>query len=416
MRRIARLPRPSRSALSALAIALLIALLAEVPYLIADRQADRGWAFAGMMWCPWDYANFGAAMAEGASSSSWLIHNHTTQEPHPAILMYPFYVGLGKLAGRLGMSPESIFRVAAAVGRIALALSLLRLSRSVLSGIGGVGLGFVLAAFSGGPGALIAVAQGLGLLPRSGALYAANSGMYPELNTFLVLLTTPHLLIGLALAVELARQYYQSWGEAGGSSWAWLARGSLLGLALGLVNTFGVPAVLAPMWAHLGLATLWRRKVPARPAAVAVGTLAFGLPMPLYSLIVMRQDPIWTLTHSVQNLLPSPDLIHMIDGFGLLAILALVGLPRLLRQPQPRSLVLPVWCLTCLVLMYFPVAYQRRFGYGLQPMLAMMAAVGLGPILAGVSVRPSLAARLKPFAIRFVFLLLLFTGNMLLSD
>jgi hypothetical protein len=64
-------------------------------------------------------------------------------------------------------------------------------------------------------------------------------------------------------------------------------------------------------------------------------------------------------------------------GLGPLLGLAVLGLPALLRGPKPGGLLILVWVVVSLALMYAPVAYQRRFAFGLQPMLAVAAAFGL---------------------------------------
>jgi hypothetical protein len=83
-------------------LALVAAAAMEVPYLLAYSQAAEGHVFVGMLWTPQDFAQYGAAMREGAASTSWLVHDHLSGEPHEPVLMYALYVALGKLAGGLG--------------------------------------------------------------------------------------------------------------------------------------------------------------------------------------------------------------------------------------------------------------------------------------------------------------------------
>ena len=86
-----------------------VMLLVEIPYLVAHAQIARGLVFVGMFWSPHDFAQYAAAMREGAASASWLVHDHLSGEPHAPALMYTFYVALGKASVMLGMQPEATF-------------------------------------------------------------------------------------------------------------------------------------------------------------------------------------------------------------------------------------------------------------------------------------------------------------------
>ena len=63
--------------LAAVPVALLVLL--QIPYAIAHLQLSEHLVFVGV-WAPRDLAQYGAAMREGAASSSWFIHDHLTGE------------------------------------------------------------------------------------------------------------------------------------------------------------------------------------------------------------------------------------------------------------------------------------------------------------------------------------------------
>jgi hypothetical protein len=83
-------------------------------------------------------------------------------------------------------------------------------------------------------------------------------------------------------------------------------------------------------------------------------------------------QPFWDTTYGAQNLLPSPAPHELLVDLGPTLILALLGAYALRGRIAPFGLVL--WLLLALVAMYLPVPYQRRLGFGIEPMIAVLAA------------------------------------------
>src|ERR1700704_436029 len=81
--------------ISVLIIALLIG---ELPVMLAACCAPHGATGLGTVWFVNDFAQYESAMRQGAEQAGWLIHDPFTAEPHQPTLMFPLYVGIGKLA------------------------------------------------------------------------------------------------------------------------------------------------------------------------------------------------------------------------------------------------------------------------------------------------------------------------------
>jgi hypothetical protein len=124
-------------------------LVIEAPYLLAYWQTS-GYVFTGMIWSPHDLSQYAAAMREGAATSSWLIHDHLTGEPHVPAFMYPLYVALGKLAGLLGLDFQAVYHGAEIVSRAILLGSIWTFCGAILPERSQCRLAFILAAFSSG--------------------------------------------------------------------------------------------------------------------------------------------------------------------------------------------------------------------------------------------------------------------------
>src|SRR5215469_6855930 len=90
------------------AAAVLVALCG-VPYVLSALLGPVDLERIGTFWFMRDFSQYEAAMREGASQSGWLIHDHFSAEPHAAALMYPLYVGAGKLASLIGLSNSAAF-------------------------------------------------------------------------------------------------------------------------------------------------------------------------------------------------------------------------------------------------------------------------------------------------------------------
>lgn len=119
-----------------------------------------------------------------------------------------------------------------------------------------------------------------------------------------------------------------------------------------------------------------RRRVPLRALRAFLLVLIGALPFFAYDFLVFNFDAFWSVAYGKQNVLVSPSPVSLVAGFGGIVALAVVGLLAFLRGfPMERLLVLVALVLG-LLLMYSPVEYQRRFAFGLQPLIAEIAAVG----------------------------------------
>jgi hypothetical protein len=200
------------------------------------------------------------------------------------------------------------------------------------------------------------------------ALLPATINSYLEMGSFGVLFSAPHLMLGLALTLVCAPLYLRAWHTGGWRRSALLA-GSVL--ALSLVHPFNVPVLLSVLGAH---AAVTRR----RSAAAAVIAAAFAAaPMLLYHLLVFGADPFWSSTYAAQNLMPSPAPWMLPIDFGLVMLAAPLAWPVVRGWPTERRYLVLVWVGLGMAWMYAPVPYQRRLAFGLQPGLALLAAVGL---------------------------------------
>ena len=110
-------------------------------------------------------------------------------------------------------------------------------------------------------------------------------------------------------------------------------------------------------------------------AAVALG----ALPMLAYSWGAIRQHPVLAEWNQ-QNLTPSPPLIEVMLGYGLVMVLAIVGVVLGKARSRPSSRLLITWAILGFVMLYLPISLQRRLMLGLFVPMAALAGLGIQAI------------------------------------
>ncbi|MGQ9677021.1 MAG: hypothetical protein ACUVX1_15275 [Chloroflexota bacterium] len=372
-----------------LAMVVAATLLAvEVPYLLTQVQAARGVVFTGMFWSPHDLAQFLAAMREGAAGSLWLIHDHLTGEPHSPALMYVPYVALGKLAGAIGLDFQQAYHLFELASRAVLIVSIYLFCCTMLRELRQRRLALALIAFSSGLELCV-----------------------PEFSTFLAMFTAPHLMLGLASILLGARFYTLSW--LGRPLTAVMAAG-LATLGLGLTHSFSLVTLGVVVAVHLGLSWLMGARPPRTALAAAGAMFLTASPFVLYSLLVFGMDPFWSVVYGRQNVTPTPSIGLLVLSLGPFLILAGLGLRDFTRQMTPGRWLVLVWIIASVILMYAPVGYQRRFAFGLQPMLGIVGAGALESTWNWVRQRGRLPLRADRFLLTLSLLMALACGPLLL--
>jgi hypothetical protein len=347
----------------------MLVVVCGLPYLLASLFGPSDMEHIGTFWFVRDFSQYQAAMREGAYGTGWLIHDHFSAEPHAAALMYPLYVGAGKLAATLGTSDFAVFAALEWLGRLSVLLAVYVFAATFVQKSAQRKLAVALALGTLGLDTIAALARagldGLGAHAVA-SLLPDTINPYLEVSSFGALLSAPHLMFGLALTLLCAPLYLQAVKRSG---W-WLALLGVTVLTLSLVHSFNTPVVASVLVVH---AALTGRR--AWPAALVAGLAA--APMALYSLVLYQTDPFWSGTYSQQNLMPSPAPWLLPLDFGVVLLAAPLAWRTVRRWPSERRRLILLWIGAGLLWMYAPVPYQRRFAFGVQPALSVLAAIGL---------------------------------------
>ena len=353
-------------------LAAVLLVLVAVPYAIALLHPPEGYLLARTLYYGNDLSQYLAAMGDGIASSSWLVHDHLTSEPHSPALMYTLYVVMGKVAGLLGLPVIPLFAVVVAVSTAALTFAAYSFSAAFLNRVRDRRTALILVLFGSGIGIWIAAAGVAD--PSAGDTGRGFAFHRAELSTYLLPFGPPHLTLGLALLLV--------WGRAL-AEWCWTGSTRTLlwlllsTLGVGLVNSFSMASLVAVSSSYALVRWLQTARFPLREVAASVLVGVVSAPLLVNSLLTFALNPFWGRTYGQQNMTPSASPWVLAADLGVLLPLAVAGVIAS-KGRRESKLLLSVWFVTLAVAMYLPVSFQRRFGFGLQPALAVLAALGMG--------------------------------------
>jgi hypothetical protein len=192
-----------------------------------------------------------------------------------------------------------------------------------------------------------------------------------ESNAFLSMLYSPHFILSSALIIVSFHLLLRAFETRR------VRYGVLAGAAALLLfqfHPFHVPVLYAVPGVFLAVEAV-RRSLRRDMVLSYLLFLAVSSPSVVYHLLVLR-DPMWRAIAD-NNATPTPNVFHVIFGFGMISMLWIFGY-RILRREGDRigtlrAGFLSVWILVQTGLVYCPFSFQRRMLEGLQFPLTLLA-------------------------------------------
>lgn len=360
---------------------LLIVGITLIPPTLGRLYGPQDRVHVGTYWYNQDFTQYQATMREAATSPSWLVHDHSSAEPHEPVFMFPLYSAIGKLATATSLDALAVYAAVEMAGRVVLSIALYVFAASMIGSVAGRRLAFVLTAFSSGLSFWAFVGQAfLGTVPSSPEIRPGGTTYVVEVVTFGNFFTAPHLALGLA-ATLVAVVLFAAASRGSRRALALLAANIA---TLGLLNPFNLPVLLCVFGIHAVWRSLGERHAVRWAFAACAAATGAAVPMLVYNFTIFSLAPFWGLAYGADNRLPSPAPWSLPVEFGIALLLAPFGALALRRARTSEQALLITWLLVGLVCMYAPVAYQRRFAFGLQPALATLAAIGWPLALSGI--------------------------------
>jgi hypothetical protein len=353
--------------LLALTLSLIILIISGLPFLYGGLAAAPGQRFSGFVIGLEDGNSYLAKMQQGRSGY-WLFRLAYTPEPHRAEPFFIFYISLGKIAGMLNLPNPLMLHLSRLVTIPFGLLAFYYFSAYFIDRIRVRQLALLIFGLTGGLGWLWVALGGsseLGRMPVD--LWV------PDASFFLTTLAFPHLPLaqGLLLLFSLFGLEFVRRGRSGVGVAA-----AGCGLVISLIHPHTVPV----MTVILGLYILWQsytRKKLLLSWLLRLGLIILpALPYLSYVLVVFNRNPAFVAWRN-QSLTYSPAPLHYLLGFGITFVCALLGLSLTWRGADSKYRFLHIWTLSVPLLVYLPIALQRRFLDGYQAPLVVLATIGL---------------------------------------
>ncbi|HEX9014656.1 MAG TPA: hypothetical protein VF960_01485 [Chloroflexota bacterium] len=350
--------------------AAVLALLVAAPYAVALLHPPQGFLMQRTLFYGGDLSQYLAAMGDGAASPSWLVRDHLTAEAHSPAFMYPFYVLLGKVGALLGLPPLPLFAFFSIFAIPAFVFGAYYFAAGFIDSHRQRAAATLFVLFSSGFGIWVAAAGALdpaGTAGPSGFAYDRA-----EVSSYLLPFGPPHLTFALALLLVWGRAL-ADWSWGGGARNLAIMAVAVLGVSL--LNSFTAAPMLVLAGGYAAVRWIALGRFPSREAGAALLAGAAAAPVLAASLATFALDPFWSVTYGRQNTTGSPPVWALAVDFGFSLLLAAIGLTSR-KVPATRRGFLGFWVVALALMMYAPVGFQRRFGFGLQPALAVAAALG----------------------------------------
>lgn len=343
--------------------------LSLIPTILAYSTAPSGTVFTGFLLNPLDGFSYLAKMKQGADGS-WLFSLPYATEPGPGTFLFVYHLLLGHLSRWTGISMIAVFHAVRVIAAGVMFLLVYVLFQATLPESGSRRSALLLTIFGSGLGWLAAPLFDL----------QPSDLMIPESIPFLVAYGNPHFpvaaaaLLGGILVILLLQ-------DRPGLR---LALALLCGTIIGAVLPFSALSLFAAgfTW-YLWEAIRYFRRNGSRAIkqwallnlTPILGLVAGAAPWLLYDFWISQAHPVisaWNL----QNQTLSPPPLNYLFGYGLVLILAVIGIWRTKPAQTKEGRLLLSWLLTGVILLYIPVPFQRRLSLGL--FFPMAAFAGLG--------------------------------------
>lgn len=339
-------------------IAILFLSVTQAPYLYAAFQSDQTFIFGGFLFNPLDANTYLSKMRQGWEGN-WLFELTYSPEKNQLAFLFVFYLLLGHLCRIFHLDLVVGFHLARLLASLAMFFAVRNFFYHLFGDRKTIDIALFWAMFGAGLGWLLIP---FGRFPPD--FWIAEG--YGFLSAF----ANPHFPLAIAIMVWVLTLspndfdplhilwivFFAGAILANLSPFAWVIASAVLG-----------SLVIFPFQR---MKAEERRSIFLRLLVLGLG----GLPFLVYQLWVVRKDVVLAEWNR-QNVTPSPNVAELVFSYLPLAIWAIVGVIRGLRQNDSRVRLPLIWVAISLFLVYLPSALQRRFLIGLYIPLVALAMI-----------------------------------------
>ncbi len=351
---------------------LVAIFLLSCPYLVLGAVRPAGGSYTGLLFHPSDTFLYLNQVLHG-HLGEWTFTNYFTYRHQPSLPIFGLYLLIGHL---LPVLPTPLTLGLAFHGaRLALALVFIqqvwRLCAEVVPGRAAQRVAFLFAIFTAGAG-VYRVLWPFPIDPRAPPFDLS----FIESSSFYSLLYSPHFVAVLLLLVVYLRQLFRVvTSEA--VPWRSVIVGGCASAAASSIHPEKAALLALASFITLAWLTASHRARPRHWAAAAAMLLP-AVPYVIYTYLLTASDP--QISELIRQGRPRPfvhlSLAYYLIGFGLPALCALSGIPRLVRHcahPAPGEALLWASVTASVILMLVPWRVLDHQAEGLQLALAGLA-------------------------------------------
>jgi hypothetical protein len=349
--------------------AALIVIVTAIPYLFGYWSTPAGMTYTGVHYLTPGDTNTYLATIESTKQGDNIALNLYTGEPQRRIFISPLWLSVGWLAKIFNLSNLLALHLARSLLVIIFVFIMYLLLAYLFQSPRKRKWMLILILFSSGLGAFFNP-----FLFNVNNLYEHPTDMWVvESITFLTLYHSPHVIASLILIVLIFLLMLLAFEH---NKLRYSIGAGVAGFFLVWFHPFNGPTVYVTLGTFIVLLAWWRRRIawPQIKHFIVFG--CFPIPAALYLYLISRVD--WVIGHwSAQNILPSPSIWMYLIGYGFLLIFALLGLWISLKKPDNKRIFIISWLISSAMLIYAPLAFQRRMSEGLHIPIVLLAGAGI---------------------------------------
>jgi hypothetical protein len=374
----------------------LTLLIINLPYFMAYALSDSQRTFTGILYALADGHSYLAKMRMGWRGE-WLFTLPYTAEPGPGVFLFSYYLFLGHAARWTSLSLDLVYHAARLFNSALFLFSAYHFSAHFFGTARARLAAWLFFAWS----------SGLSWIAVLAGAFTPDAWIAESLP-FLTLFSNAHFPLTWALMLWLFERTLPGFqaGRASIATYVAIALGTTL-LAQVQPMTF---ATMGVVLGGLALArAIARREFVWREWAPLIVFGVCAAPWVAYALWATQSQPalrVW----NAQNFTPSPPWKEALLWGGAPFALAIVGAAHVARRRTNQDQALLAWLILGLLIVYAPLALQRRLSIGLWTPAAILAAIGVQEVL-----WPKVAARWRPMALALILLAVLPNAALILA-
>lgn len=191
----------------------------------------------------------------------------------------------------------------------------------------------------------------------------------PESITFLTTYNVAHLIASLTLIILTFLLMLLAFEN---NKYKYSLGAGIACLLMFWFHPFNGPTIYLVLGTYLLILFLWKRKIYWSYIKHCLVLAVVPIPSILYLYLLIRTD--WVIQQwSAQNILPSPSVWMYVIGYGFILLFAFGGLWISLKNPSNKRIFIVAWAISSSMLLYIPLAFQRRLSEGLHIPLTILA-------------------------------------------